>query len=503
MSSAVRTLTAVHVAVVLALLFGLSSAGVTPDVMVAGSWWYAFLAANAGILVGNLAMSVLAQRPAAVLRVEREGRREDLTDSHAIVVDQLRALEVERHKLDPEDYQRERATLLAVGTEAARELDEGPPTAAEITAIQSVAMFAVAGGAPTSPATSPATVSPGSLEGATPLARRLGAERDADPEAFQEALRQLGYDRQRLGAEFRGAAYALAAVALAALLYGLAADQSRSRADGMPMTGGDSVRSPSAREAAGMTTPPPADEELALRKRLEADPDDLEALNGLSGVAVREGNLQGLMEANQRALEIAPQDPTARTYRSVALRAIQRDAEARSNLDEVIAANPTHVLSRLLRSQLVVATEPDLAVADLEAALTVEDTPMLRQLLADARGKAEAVHRPAEVLAAGTLELPPGVDPASFRTVFVSLRAPGGGMPLATAKLAPGPFPLTFNVTTRDRMGPMAAVPMPETFVVKAWLDADGNPMTKTDDDPLGERTDVAKGTTGLVLRLE
>ena len=43
--SAVRTVTAVHVAVVLALVFGLSSAGVTPDVMVAESWWYAFLAA--------------------------------------------------------------------------------------------------------------------------------------------------------------------------------------------------------------------------------------------------------------------------------------------------------------------------------------------------------------------------------------------------------------------------------------------------------------------------
>ncbi|MCB9662761.1 MAG: tetratricopeptide repeat protein [Alphaproteobacteria bacterium] len=501
--SAVRTVTAVHVAVVLALVFGLSSAGVTPDVMVAESWWYAFLAANAGVLAGNLAMGALARRPADAERLEREGRREDLSDSHAVVVEQLRALEAERDKLTPEDYVRERTALMAVGAQAARELDEGPPTASEVTAVQLSAAFAPVGGAPTSPATSPIS-SAGTGLGESALARRLTAERDADPDAFDDAMRLLGYARHRVGAEFRGAAYVLAIFALAGTLYILAGNQSRTRQEGMSITGGDSVRSPSAREAASTAPPTSAQGEIAeLRARLAADPDDLDALNGLSALAVREGDLQALMEHNQHALEVAPADPTARTYRSVALRAIGRTDEARATLDAVVRDDPKHVLSRLLRSQLVVGSDPDLAVADLEAALAVEDSPMLRQLLADAQGRAAEAHTPAEVLVSGSLELPEGVSPEGFRTVFVSLRPPGGGMPLATAKLEPGPFPLEFTVTTRDRMGPMAAVPVPPAFVVKAWLDTDGNPMTKTDADPLIERADVAKGTTGLVLRLE
>jgi hypothetical protein len=186
-----------------------------PEVMSANGWWWAFLVANAGVLAGNLAMATLpaspTQRPTSS---SPRVRRQDLLDSHATIVELLRNLEVERPKLDPADYERQREALVAVGASALRELETGisptggPPMAAE------------------SPFAS--------------LVARLRAEREADPAAFQAALEQLGVQTNAgTSGEWRGAGYTVALILLAGLLFWMAGEGSRPRGANDTMTGGD------------------------------------------------------------------------------------------------------------------------------------------------------------------------------------------------------------------------------------------------------------------------
>jgi hypothetical protein len=87
--------------------------------------------------------------------------------------------------------------------------------------------------------------------------------------------------------------------------------------------------------------------------------------------------------------------------------------------------------------------------------------------------------------------------------VFVSVRAPTGGPPLAALKLPAGPFPLDFEVTTADAIAMGGGVrPFTDQLKLVVRIDNDGNAMTR-DDEPEVTLDSVDKGTTGLVLTLE
>ncbi len=88
------------------------------------------------------------------------------------------------------------------------------------------------------------------------------------------------------------------------------------------------------------------------------------------------------------------------------------------------------------------------------------------------------------VLASGTIDIPKG-SKAAGKLVFVSLKGVGGrGPPIAAQRLPAGPFPMSFELTDANvvAMGGQKR-PVPETFVLKVTLDADGNPMQKTAGD--------------------
>ncbi len=73
---------------------------------------------------------------------------------------------------------------------------------------------------------------------------------------------------------------------------------------------------------------------------------------------------------------------------------------------------------------------------------------------------------------------------AKGAAVFVSVRDPGGGPPLAAKKFLPGPFPLAFELTDADviSMGPPR--PIPDKVMLKITLDSDGDAMSKAATDP-------------------
>jgi hypothetical protein len=107
------------------------------------------------------------------------------------------------------------------------------------------------------------------------------------------------------------------------------------------------------------------------------------------------------------------------------------------------------------------------------------------------------------VLASGTLTLAPGAKADAAKGLFVSLRSPAvRGPPIAAMKMPPGPFPLKFVLTEANivAMGGKAR-PVPAEFALKATLDMDGNPMSKSPDDLVVVQT-VKKGSTDLQLIL-
>lgn len=480
-----------HAALLVVMLAGLNAAGITPEVMSANGWWTAFLVVHAGILLGNLAMAVLLQRGDAASLLAAEGRHQDLSDSRAIVIEQLRNLESERHKLSDDDYTRERTALVAVGAEASRQLDQGPTPSAD--------------GAPMSqdPTTDPVTA----------LVGRLRQEQMANPAAFEQALSRLGLGGPPASAipgEWKGAGYALLLVGIIAILSRDAGQSAKDRAPGMGMTGGDSI---------GMSEAPMQNSEpstidpetQALNDRLAANPNDLEAINLLTERALGRQDLKKAMELNARALEVAPKDQDARVYQQVLRAFIGRRPEALIGLDEVLAENPVHHRALVYRGLLSMQDEPAKAVEVFERAVAIEDSPQLQQALAEARARAAGGGMPPEepppsaaptLLAKGTITLAPAASAATGQVTFVSLRPAAGGPPIAALKLPPGPFPLTFEVTTADLLPMAGNRPVPDSFQLVARLDSDGDAFSRPETDPAAEQA-VSKGAVDLQLVLD
>lgn len=122
-------------------------------------------------------------------------------------------------------------------------------------------------------------------------------------------------------------------------------------------------------------------------------------------------------------------------------------------------------------------------------------------------GAAAAEPAPASpVVVSGTLK----VDPARTETVssakalYVSVRDPAGGPPLAALKLAPGPFPMAFEITEANAI-PMGGGPRPFPAKVdlSIRLDADGDPMSKDDGLPAASLPGTPKGSTALQVELK
>jgi tetratricopeptide (TPR) repeat protein len=451
----------------------------------AAGWRTPLLLANLGVLVGNgVAVALGRQRAAGDGDLARLGRREDLEDAHATAVEQLRRLELERDKLTPEHYARERAALLAVGAAALEGLHAAPTPAST--------------SRPSPPASD--------------LVATLTALRDADPAAFQAAVAQLGIRGQDALAVWRGAAYTAAGAGLIALLVALAGGDARDRRAGETMTGGDEVAMDRRADAEA-----PDARLQALEAKVAENPQDLDALHRLTEIHLGRQDLPAAMKTNDAALAIAPNDPAGRTYRAVLAAFVGKKEEALSTLVEIQKAHPTELRAWVYHGLLSLETSPKDALADFEKALTLEPTnPQLLAMREEAQRRvggggaatpspkpppsaAASEPAPDAVLAEGTVTL--ARPDAKGQVLFVSLRDPSQpGPPIAAVRLAPGPFPMAFRITGADR--PMAmGRPMPANVELSVRLDADGDPMSRPPTDPSASQP-IAVGATGISVTL-
>lgn len=243
----------------------------------------------------------------------------------------------------------------------------------------------------------------------------------------------------------------------------------------------------------------------AAERALEANPNDLPALNMLTQVFLAEP--ERAMGYNRRALEVDPNDPDARTLQAALTAAVGMHERALERLDEVLADHPDH--PRALTYKGLVALEAGAAkeaVSALEKVLAIApDDPGLNAALDEARRQlGEGALRPAgSVVVSGTIALDPAREGTLGAAVFVSLRDPTGGPPLAAVRLPPGPFPLRFQVTDADAIAMGGAPrPIPAVFDLSIRLDQDGNAMSRAAGEPEAVVQGARRGSTGLALIL-
>ena len=102
----------------------------------------------------------------------------------------------------------------------------------------------------------------------------------------------------------------------------------------------------------------------------------------------------------------------------------------------------------------------------------------------------------------GTIALDPAIGSLKSGSIlFVMVRPEsfGAGPPLAAKRIEVTSFPLTFEIGPGDAM---TGEPFPETLLLQARLDSDGNPTTRDASEPVARLDHVKKGSRGISLTL-
>ena len=103
----------------------------------------------------------------------------------------------------------------------------------------------------------------------------------------------------------------------------------------------------------------------------------------------------------------------------------------------------------------------------------------------------------------GTIDIDPSVRsriaPGAVLFVFAREAGAAGGPPVAVKRLSPT-FPAAFELGESDSM---MGQPFPDSLVIEARLDSDGDPTTRSPTDPKArvERVKVGRSDVHLVLR--
>jgi Flp pilus assembly protein TadD len=91
---------------------------------------------------------------------------------------------------------------------------------------------------------------------------------------------------------------------------------------------------------------------VSFERALALDPTHLRARENLAGMLASSGDFEESVVHYRRALEQVPEDPATRFLLARALAALDRPAEARHELEQVLALEPGHREARLLLQAL-------------------------------------------------------------------------------------------------------------------------------------------------------
>ncbi len=279
-------------------------------------------------------------------------------------------------------------------------------------------------------------------------------------------------------------------------------------------------------------------EAAALEERLRENPEDDETRLDLARLHLTRQDMMGVFNETQTVLQKNPRNGRALAYQALVRLAMGQADRAEAMLKLAIELEPDlldgyiHLMlvyTRLGRGQdadgvraSAVRRFPEQAdrleslQAQLRAAGAEEPTTAAVEDahagVAPPGGPAQAAGSAAPAAAggrasrrvAGTLELDAsaraGFVPGSV--VFVTLREAGfgAGPPIAARRLVANGFPLAFEIGEGDSM---SGQPVPDSVLVEARLDSDGDPVTRPRADPYGNLDQVAIGRSGLRILLK
>jgi tetratricopeptide (TPR) repeat protein len=381
--------------------------------------------------------------------VKEDGRRTDLLETKEVVLEALRGLETERHKLEPTEYDKERQALIDRGAGALANLDDAAPDTEE---------GPVA--APTKPL---------------------------------------------ISQQWQGALWMLAAVIIAWALWNTAGDTTRARVGDEPITG------------VQMSNSPYVQKMNELNKRLEEKPNDVATLNELTSLALSAGDMVMAQQTSQTVERVDPTNIQGRINKAILASLVGLHDRALEYLDEILQEQPDQLDAMTYKGLISIeAGRYDEAIASLENVIKVRGPhPALIAALERARagGAPRGPAAPPEQrsatptgdgkpVASGSISLAPESQDKleQAQALFISVRDPAGGPPLAARKLA-GEVPAEFSITTADAISMGAARPFPARVSLQIRLDNDGNAMTKDGEPSFSSEVDLGATDLQVILK--
>lgn len=307
--------------------------------------------------------------------------------------------------------------------------------------------------------------------------------------------------------------------ALAGLFY-FVMQQSAPRKEGDTVTGAMSAAQP--QQAAQQPDPMLMQLEAAVQR----EPDNLQLRNDLAQAYLERDNLMAVFEQTKIVLAKSPNDSRALTFQGLVRMAMGETDMATKMLQQATKVDPKN-LDGWVALAWVYAQSDRMKEAEATMAEAVRQSPndrvRLEEVLAQMKQHVEeAKNQPAQPAAGALPEGHPSIDapptpaaptPAaapvvagavtvtltldpsanvSSGVVFVMVKNPGGGPPIAVKRVVAMSFPTTVQISSADSM---MGQPLPATFLLEARLDTDGDALTKPATDPKAAKDGVTTGT--------
>jgi len=358
---------------------------------------------------------------------------------------------------------------------------------------------------------------------------QLDARAPAAPRAEPEvAAKATGPGVLAARPALRGFLWGAAGTGVVGLLLFFAAQTARPRGEAGSMTGDVPMASPSPGAS------PRDAEEAELKAALAKNPENVEARLALARLYLTRQDMMAVWNETQAVLAKSPDDARALSYQSLVRLAMGQGDVALALLKRSLAADPsqleTYIHLSLVHAKMGRTKDSDAAIDEAlrrfpdQAPLLREVRQQIRSVVADApAAPADAdphasvpppggAPRPASPLVttsggsrvAGVVDVDPSlqgqISPGTV--VFVTVREAGfgAGPPFAAKRLSATSFPLSFEITDADSM---RGDPLPKELLLEARADPDGDPMTRSPQDPAARLDDVKTGTTGVRLVLK
>jgi len=363
------------------------------------------------------------------------------------------------------------------------------------------------------------------LEERAPQERPRTAQEGTASEA-QRAAR--GGDRR---AGLRGFLWGAGSATAVLLVAFFVSQSSKPRESGGSVTGGSAMGGPAMSSAA-----PGGDaEEAQLKAAVERNPGDVAAHLSLAHAYLARQNWMGVWNEASQVLQREPGNPPALAYQGLVRIVIGQNNVAVDLLSKALAKDPDLVdgYVYLALGYVRMGRARDAEAIMARASKRFPDRAAeFRRLLADMQkpepgvaqagppgdapdpqtGLATPGERRSSVVApsgnggrrvSGTVDIDPSlrsrIAPGAVLFVFARAAGASAGPPVAVKRLAPT-FPAAFELSEADSM---MGQPLPDSLLIEARLDSDGDPTTRPPSDPKAraDRVKTGRNDVHLVLR--